>query len=374
MTDIQILPVIMCGGAGTRLWPLSVPTAPKPFHRFGAEHTMFQQTVLRNDPAHGFLPPMVICGAGHLELVQNQLAEIGVEPLVIVTEPMGRNTAAVAVIASALAEHRAPGGLLLLLSADSLIADAEAFRATIAAAAAAARDQIVTFGIRPSRPEIAYGYILQGAPLSETVLKVERFEEKPNLATAETYLADGRYLWNAGLFIFAPGLLLAEIAKSRDDIRQAALAALPADSATASVVALNPDRFALCPAESIDYAVMETTQKAAVAPCDIGWADVGSWSEVWRLGAQDGEGNLTQGVIDLKDVTGSLVLSSGPAVAALGVSDLIIVATPDAVLVLPKSRSQEVKGVVERLQRYSIPETRIDGITAGAVERPLDLA
>jgi mannose-1-phosphate guanylyltransferase/mannose-6-phosphate isomerase len=351
VSEVQILPVIMCGGAGTRLWPLSVPDQPKPFHRFGAEHTLFQQTVLRTGPAHGFLPPVVVCGAGHLDLVINQLAEIDVEALAIVTEPMGRNTAAVAAVASTLAAHRAPGAVVLLLSADSLIADAGAFRATIIAAAPVARDRIVTFGVKPSRPEIAYGYVRVGEPITPEVFEVEQFAEKPDLATARTYLADGRYLWNAGLFIFAPRLLLAEMTKSRDDIRAGALAALPAGATTAKVVALDSDRFAVCPAESIDYAVMETTSKAAVAPCDIGWADVGSWSEVWRLGARDGDDNLTQGSVLLKDVEGSLVLSSGPTVAAIGVSDLIIVATPDAVVVLPKSRAQEVKSIVERLQR-----------------------
>jgi len=351
VSDVQILPVIMCGGAGTRLWPLSVPEAPKPFHRFGADHTMFQQTVLRTAPGQGFLPPMVVCGAGHLGLVEAQLAEIGVEALAIVTEPMGRNTAAVAAIASALADQRAPGAVVLLLSADSLIADAEAFRTTIAASAPTARERIVTFGVKPSRPEVAYGYVRVGAPITPAVFEVERFEEKPNLETAQIYLADGRYLWNAGLFIFAPALLLEEMTKSRDDIRLAALAALPADAATVKVVALDPERFALCPAESIDYAVMEATAKAAVAPCDIGWADVGSWGEVWRLGDRDADDNLTQGLTVLKDVNGVLALSSGPAVVALGVSDLVIVATAEAVLVLPRSRSQEVKGIVEAFQR-----------------------
>ena len=351
MNQVQILPVIMCGGAGTRLWPLSVADHPKPFHRFGADHTMFQQTVLRTAPAHGFLAPMVVCGAGHIGLVESQLAEIGIEPLLIVAEPMGRNTAAVAAIASALAAARAPGAVVLLLSADSLIADAAAFRSTIAAAAPVAHERIVTFGVKPDRPETAYGYILRGDALTDAVFDVGRFEEKPSLEKATAYLADGRYLWNAGLFIFAPELLLQEMAASRDDIRLGALAALPDDAGTAAVVMLDPGRFAACPAESIDYAVMEATRKAAVAPCDIGWADVGSWSEVWRLGERDGNENLTQGAVVLKDVAGSLVLSGGPVVAAIGVSDLIIVATPDAVVVLPKSRAQEVKGIVEGLQR-----------------------
>ena len=350
MTDVKILPVIMCGGAGTRLWPLSVPTAPKPFHRFGAENTLFQQTVLRNAPADGFLPPLVICGVAHLGLVQADLAEIGVEPLAIITEPMGRNTAAVAAIASAVADLRAPGAVVLLLSADGMITDGAAFRATINAAAPSARDHIVTFGIQPSSPETAYGYVRRGEALTAAVFEVDGFEEKPNLATAKTYLADGGYLWNAGLFLFSPAVLLDEMAKSRDDIRRGALAALPADAQTARVVALDPEHFAACPAESIDYAVMESTAKAAVAPCDIGWADVGSWSEVWRLGDRDENDNLIQGETMLKDVHGVLALSSGPTIAALGVSDLIIVATPEAVLVLPKSRAQEVKGIVETMQ------------------------
>ena len=214
-----------------------------------------------------------------------------------------------------------------------------------------AQDRIVTFGVKPSRPEVAYGYVRVGEPITPEVFEVEQFEEKPDLATARAYLADGRYLWNAGLFIFSPRLLLEEMTKSRDDIRAGALAALPAGAATARVVALDSIRFAACPAESIDYAVMEATRKAAVAPCDIGWADVGSWSEVWRLGDRDGDGNLTQGPVVLKDVADSLVLSGGPTVAAIGVSDLIIVATRDAVVVLPKSRAQEVKGIVEGLQR-----------------------
>ena len=350
MSDVQILPVIMCGGAGTRLWPLSVPAAPKPFHRFGAEHTLFQQTVLRTAPEHGFLPPMVVCGVAHLDLVEADLTQIGIEPLAIVTEPTGRNTAAVAAIASDLANRRAPGATVLLLSADSLITDAEAFRVAIVAAAPVARERIVTFGIEPSSPETAYGYVRRGQPLTPAVFTVDRFEEKPNLETAQAYLADGCYLWNAGLFLFAPTLLLEEMAKSRDDILQGALAALPDDLATARVVTLDAERFANCPAESIDYAVMEATTKAAVATCDIGWADVGSWSEVWRLGARDENDNLTQGRTVLKDSTGVLALSSGPTIAALGVSDLIIVATSEAVLVLPKSRSQDVKGIVEALQ------------------------
>ena len=298
----------------------------------------------------GFLPPLVVCGVAHLGLVEADLAEIGVEPLAIVTEPMGRNTAAVAAIASALADLRAPGAIVLLLSADSLIADGATFRATIGAAAPSARDHIVTFGIQPSGPETAYGYVRRGEALTSAVFEVEAFEEKPDLATAKIYLADGGYLWNAGLFLFSPTVLLEEMAKSRDDIRRGALAALPTDAETARVVALDTARFAACPAESIDYAVMEATTKAAVAPCDIGWADVGSWSEVWRLGDRDENDNLTQGLTVLKDATSVLALSSGPTIAALGVSDLIIVATPEAVLVLPKSRAQEVKGIVESLK------------------------
>ena len=349
MAGPAIVPVIMCGGAGTRLWPLSVGDAPKPFHAFGSEFSLFQDTVRRVTPHDevDFLPPMVICGEDHRPVVEAQLAALGVTPGAIVLEPCGRNTAPVAAIAAQLVAQHYPGAQLLLLAADHQIADGAGFRRTVARGAAVAGTRIVTFGISPTGPEVGYGYIQRGAPLADGVDAVVRFVEKPDLATAQAYLASGDYVWNGGIFLFSPTVFLAELRASRPDIAEGALAAMPAGDA--NPLYLDAAAFAACPAESIDYAVMEHTRLAAVASCDIGWADVGSWSEVWRLGEQDTAKNVTRGSTVVIDTTGSLVWSDGPTVATVGVSDLIVVVTAAGVLVMPKARAQDVKAVVAAL-------------------------
>lgn len=344
-----IVPVIMCGGAGSRLWPLSVEAAPKPFHAFSGDRSLFQETVLRvstNDEV-AFLAPIIVCGQGHRGVVEQQLAALGVEPAAIVLEPCGRNTAPVAAVAAHIVAERFPGCLILLLAADHKIADAAGFRRAVARGAAAAHAHIVTFGVEPSGPETGYGYIQRAAPLAPGVDGVVRFVEKPDAAVAQAYLDSGDYLWNAGIFLFSPALFLQELRANRADIAAAAIAAVPAGRP--AVVPLDPAGFAACPAESIDYAVMEHTQVAAVAPCDIGWADVGSWSEVWRLGAHDASGNLSHGPTVTLDTCGSLIWSDGPVVATIGVEDLIIVVTADGVLVAPRSRAQDVKAVTAAL-------------------------
>ena len=351
MAGPAIVPVIMCGGAGTRLWPLSVAAAPKPFHAFGADVSLFQDTVRRVTPRDeaNFLPPLVICGEDHRPVVEAQLAALGVTPSAIILEPCGRNTAPVAAVAASVVAERFPGALILLLAADHQIADAAGFRRAVARGAVVAGTRIVTFGIAPSGPETGFGYIQRGAPLAEGVESVVRFVEKPVLADAEAYLASGDYAWNGGIFLFSPTVFLAELRANRPDIAAGALAAIPAGDAT--ILYLDAAKFAACPAESIDYAVMEHTKLAAVAPCDIGWADVGSWSEVWRLGAQDGAKNVTRGQTVAIDTTGSLIWSEGPPVATVGVSDLIVVATATGVLVMPKARAQDVKAVVAALEK-----------------------
>jgi mannose-1-phosphate guanylyltransferase/mannose-6-phosphate isomerase len=346
-----VVPVIMCGGAGTRLWPLSVNDRPKPFHAFDGDLSLFQETVRRaaGDAPVAFHPPVIVCGRDHQAIVEAQLAALGVAPAAIVVEPCGRNTAPVAAVAAQVIAERFPGALLLLLAADHQIADAAGFRAAVARAAAVAHERIVTFGITPAGPETGYGYIQQDAALAEGVYGVRRFVEKPDLATAKNYVASGDYVWNAGIFLFPPSLFLEELRASRPDIAKAALAAIPAGRET--VVRLDGPLFAACPSDSIDYAVMEKTTRAAVAPCDVGWADVGSWSEVWRLGAPDAEGNVVRGETVTIDTHGSLVFSDGPTVALVGVEDLIVVAAAGGVLVLPKARAQDVKAVVAALER-----------------------
>jgi len=351
-----ILPVILCGGAGTRLWPVSTEAAPKPFHALFSGESLFQATVRRVAGDDGFLAPMIVCGRTHRALVETQLRAIGVEPSLLVLEPCGRGTAPIAAIAASLAAERWPDALVLMLSADHLIADEAEFRRTIRRGAAIADDWIVTLGIRPTRPETGYGYIRQGAALADGLHHVDGFVEKPDLATAQGFVAGGQYSWNAGVFLFSPKLMLEEFEAARPDIARAALAALPAGRAGrggrgGGLIELDETRFHACPTEAIDRAVMERTQRAAVATCDFDWADIGAWDEVWRLAHRDGAQNAVRGDVDLVEVSGSLVWSEGPTVAAVGVEDLVIVATREAVLVIPRARAQEVRSVAERLIR-----------------------
>lgn len=356
----RIIPAIMSGGSGTRLWPLSTPAAPKQFHAFGAETSLIAQTAARVRSEAGalsFAAPIVLCNRAHADLAREHLAGIGAPPSAIVTEPQGRNTAATGVIAAALAAEIEPDALVLLMPADHVITDAPGFLAAIERAAPVARERIVTFGIAPSGPETGYGYIERGEEIASGVFAIAGFTEKPDLETAKTYCNHGGYSWNAGIFFFNPRVLLEEFAAS-PDIRDDALAALAAARRTGDVVALDEALFARVRAAPIDKAVMEKTSRGAVAPCAIGWADVGAWSEIWRLAAKDGAGNALSGAAVVKDARNNLVRSEGPKVCALGVDDLIIVATPDAVIVLPRARAQEVKDLGELAARLADPKAQ----------------
>ena len=352
-TGVGIVPVIMSGGSGTRLWPLSTDARPKQFHALAGARTMLQETALRlsgGDDGIVFHPPVVICNRSHERLVEAQLAEAGVTPLAIVLEPFGRNTAAVAVTAARMAQTLKPGALALLLPADHVIADPNAFRAAIARGARTP-GRIVTFGIAPTGPETGYGYIQRAEPLAEGVYAVARFAEKPKLELAQAYLAEGGYDWNGGIFLFSPEVMLAEMAAHRPDIHACAVEAVDAAGRDGAFVRFDDERFLAIPSESVDIAVMERTQLAAVTPCDVGWADVGSWSELWRLGGKDGQDNLVRGDAVALDTHGSLVWSDdGMEVGVVGLTDIVVVATAGAVVVLPKGRAQEVKMIVERLK------------------------
>ena len=354
---LQIVPVIMSGGSGTRLWPLSTDAMPKQFHALGSlgggvgARTMIQETVLRfSDQPDVFAAPVLICGARHGEIIARQLAQVGIPPSCVVLEPFGRNTAVVAAIAAEVVQRLHPGALALLLPADHVVTDAEGFCATVMRAAEIANARIVTFGIAPTSPETGYGYIQAGQPLAEGVFSVARFVEKPSLAVAQAYLADGGYCWNGGIFLFSPEVMLAEIGSLRPDIAAAAAATLKASPDQGGRILLDEETFAVCPSVSIDVALMEQTQLAAVAPCDVGWADVGSWSELWRLGPTDAHGNLVRGQAILHEVKGTLVWSDGAAITAIGVEDIVVVATGEAVLVMPRARAQDVKLIVERFK------------------------
>ena len=349
----MIHPVILSGGSGTRLWPLSRAALPKQLLPLVSEHSMLQDTVLRLAGLPDVGAPMVVCNNEHRFLVAEQLQEIGVEKPALLLEPVARNTApAVAVAALALMEHETDA-VMLALPADHLIADVPGFHAAIARAAqAAGQGLLVTFGIRPDAPETGYGYIRRGEALAELdgAWRVGAFVEKPDQATAQTYLASGDYYWNSGMFVFKAARYLEELARLRPDILAAARAAWKNRKADLDFCRLDAGAFASCPAESIDYAVMEKTRDAAVIPADIGWSDVGSWASPWPTAqGRDGQGNIVRGDVLLENVGNSYVRAESRMVAAIGVDGLIIVETADAVMVAPKSQAQEVKKIVERL-------------------------
>lgn len=341
----RIIPAIMSGGAGTRLWPASTEAKPKQFHALGGGGTLMAETVQRvRGETHGlsFAPPIILCNVQHADLVREQLAEIGQAPAAIVFEPMPRNTAAVGAVAAALAAEIEPGALVLLLPADHVVEDRAAFLDVIERAAPFAQTHILTFGITPDRAETGYGYIERGAELGPGVFKIDSFREKPNTATAQGYLDHGGYSWNAGIFLFNPAVLLEEFAASAD-IRDGALTALKKARRVNDEVHLEEASFAKVPSQPLDIAVMEKTRRAAVAPCDIGWADIGSWDEIWRLSPRDLAGNATHGHVTTIDSENNLLRTEGPKICVAGVSDLIVIATAEAVVILPRDRAQDVK-------------------------------
>ncbi len=341
-----IQPVIMSGGAGSRLWPLSRRARPKQFLNLTGERSLFQETALRlSDGAGVFAPPMVIAGRGHEGLVSEQLRALNITPAEVILEPCPRNTAAVAAVAALWAAANAPDGLILLAPADHHIGDADGFRRAVRAGAkAAAAGHIVTFGVKPDRPHTGYGYIQSAERIEGDVFDVASFREKPDLDTARRYLEAGGYFWNAGIFLFSADAMIGALKAYAPDVLTNAEAALTAAQQIAGGRLLDEASFSRAPSISIDYAVMEKTDKAAVvAPVDVGWNDIGSWTEV----APDPEsaGHMLE---DCRDVT---VRSDGPVIGAVGVENLIIVATGDAVLVARKDNAQDVRKLVEELKR-----------------------
>jgi mannose-1-phosphate guanylyltransferase/mannose-6-phosphate isomerase len=331
----RIIPAIMSGGAGTRLWPLSTEAYPKQFHALTGPDSLFTQTVRRVSGVRdgiSFAAPVILCNARHAALVRQHLG--ATPPAAIVFEPMPRNTAAVGAIAAAIGKELDPDALILLLPSDHVIADAAGFRAAVARAAPFARNHIVTFGITPDRPATGYGYIKRGAEIGNGVFKVDSFREKPDEETARAYLAAGGYSWNAGIFLFHPQTMLDEFAASAD-IRDAALAALAAARRAGDEIHPDADLFAQIPAQPIDVAVMEKTSSAAVAPCDIGWADIGSWNEVWRLAPRDADGYAVLGSAAAADLT--KMHASGMKAAAIEGDDLVVVAAPTGLLIVPRT-------------------------------------
>ncbi len=349
---MALYPVILSGGSGTRLWPMSRSALPKQLLPLAGDRTMVQETVLRLAGLPDMGQPLVVCNNEHRFLIAEQMREIEVALNGIFLEPVGRNTAPAAAVAALHLVKSDPDAVMLLLPADHLIRDVAAFHAAVAEGMkAVAAGFLVTFGIVPDGPETGYGYIQRGESLAPGgAYQVARFVEKPDRDKAEAFLASGDYYWNSGMFLFRCGQFLEEMEHFRPDILTACELALGASVLDLDFRRLGKAEFQACPSDSIDYALMEHTAHAAVVPTDIGWNDIGAWSALWEVGAKDGSGNVVRGDVYLDGVGNSLVRAESRMVAAIGVDNLLIVETPDAVLVADKSRAQDVKKVVEQLK------------------------
>ena len=357
----MIIPVILSGGSGTRLWPLSREAYPKQFLPLVDQRTMLQNTALRIAGLTDVTAPLVVCNEEHRFMVAEQLRAVGIQPATVILEPVGRNTAPAVAIAALHAQREGADPVLLVLPADHVIADVEGFRAAVRQVAPHAEaGRLITFGIVPAVPETGYGYIKAGAPVDESgVCQVERFVEKPDLATAQGYLETGGYFWNSGMFMFRASAFLAELERLAPAMLAACQQAVVAGHADTDFLWLDRKTFAACSKDSIDYAVMEKTDHAVVMPLAVGWNDVGSWSALWDVGERDADGNILRGDVISVDTRDTYVDAATRLVSTVGVDNLVVVETADAVLVATKDRVQDVKTVVNRLQASQRPEGRV---------------
>ena len=357
----MLIPVILSGGAGTRLWPLSRELYPKQFLPLVGDSTMLQDTVDRlvGIKADG---PVVICHEQHRFIVAEQLRQRHVAPTAIILEPIGRNTAPAVAIAALIAlDGRSAGEdpLLLVMPADHLMRDPAAFHAAVGHGLAAAKaGKLVTFGVVPTKPETGFGYIRRAAGQGPT-FPIAEFVEKPNAVRAAKYVASGDYLWNSGMFLFGARRFLNELGKFAPAMLAACQAALAGAKSDLDFIRLDGEAFALCPSDSIDYAVMEKTHDAVVVPLDAGWSDVGSWSALHENLESDAAGNVTRGDVVTEDTSGCYLYSSQRLVATVGLKDHVVVETKDAVLVAPKDRVQDVKNLVAQLKALGRSETAL---------------
>lgn len=352
-----MIPVILSGGSGTRLWPLSRGQYPKQFLPLVSDKTMIQETMLRLNGVAGLQPPIAVCNEDHRFMMAEQMWEIGIKPAAIILEPIGKNTAPAVAIAALSAQ---PDDVLLILPADHVIDDSASFHTAVKAADILAKQgQLVTFGIVPVAPETGYGYIKKSPEKVDEAFKVDSFVEKPDLEKATEYLASGNYYWNSGMFAFTASRFLEELNKFNPEMLAVCKKALASAQKDLDFTRLSLETFSECPSDSIDYAVMEKTDQAVVIPLDAGWNDVGSWSALWDVTRKDSQGNAVYGDILTIDTQNSYLYSKNKLVAAIGVQDLIIVETDDALLVAAKDKVQEVKEIVDQLKKNQRSEAHV---------------
>ena len=354
----MIVPVILSGGSGTRLWPLSREAYPKQFLPLVDQNTMLQNTALRLAGLADVAAPLVVCNQEHRFMVAEQMRSVGVQPAAVVLEPVGRNTAPAVAVVALHAQAVGDDPILLVLPSDHVIADIAGFQAAVRRVVPHAEaGRLITFGIVPTVPESGYGYIKAGAPLDDSGIGVvERFVEKPDSATAQTYLESGHYYWNSGMFMFRASAFLAELERFAPAMLAACQQALATEQADRDFLWLGSEAFAACPKDSIDYAVMEKTAHAVVMPLAVGWNDVGSWTALWEVGQRDAGGNIERGDVINIDTRDSYIDAASRLVATVGVEHLVVVETADAVLVASKDRVQEVKAIVDQLKASRRPE------------------
>lgn len=365
----HIYPVLLCGGSGTRLWPLSRAAYPKQLLPLLTERTMLQETALRTSFHPLFAAPLIVGSEEHRFLLTEQLAEVGIKPWRVVLEPCKRNTAPALAAAALLLVKHDPEAIMFVQPSDHVIADTSTFRRLIAdAAPAAAQGKLVTFGIAPTRAETGYGYIEAGDPVPgvEGLRELARFVEKPDAETAETYLRGGKHHWNSGVFLLPAAAFLAELDRLQPDIVSACEAAIELGRDDADFFHLDETSFARAPSVSVDYAVMERTDRAAVMPADIGWNDIGSWHALMGAQPRNGDGNVLVGDVIAEGVTNSYIRGDGQLVAALGIDNLVVVATDDALLVASADRCAEVGRMVETLSK----DNRTESLHHRRVYRP----
>jgi mannose-1-phosphate guanylyltransferase/mannose-6-phosphate isomerase len=363
-----VVPVLLSGGSGTRLWPVSRESFPKQFWPLVSDRSLIEETT-RRALGEGFAPPVVVCNQAHRFVVAEQLRRAGVVAPRVLLEPVGRNSAPAIAAAALLVAEQDPDSVLWMMAADAAIRDVPALHRALAHAVAAARaGRIVTFGMRPTSAETGYGYIEVGEPLAGLpgVHDLVRFIEKPQAATAEKLAASGRHLWNSGMFVFTARVLLEEMERHAPEVLAALRPAVQGRSEDLDFIRLEPEAFARVPSISLDYAVAERTDRAAVVPADLGWSDVGSWGALWDMGAKDAAGNVAVGDVLLEEASNCYVRSDGMLTAVLGLQDAVVVVTEDAVLAMHRDRAQDVKRVVDRLRAAG----RAEAVAHNRVYRP----